>query len=255
MSDSLVSIIMPAYNVEKYISESIESVINQTYQNWELIIVDDCSIDNTKDIIKSFEKQDKRIKVVFRKRNGGKPSITKNSAIKYIKGDYIAFLDSDDLWLPQKLEIQMGLLKDSDYKLCYSGGYLIDENENEIGNFLPKYKNGYIFKQMLFKYEINNQSVLIKRDVFRKFNEDITIGEDYNLFMEIVLNNKVCNIKKKLVKYRIHHNSLTKSKIKDLSEGTLYTLRELNEKYDILKNYFIGYVISWLNAMKFKLFY
>jgi len=252
VNNPLISIIMPVYNVESYISDSIDSVLRQTYKNWELLIVDDKSTDNTKEIIKEFSKKDSRIKSIFREHNGGKPSIAKNSAFEYIKGEYIAFLDSDDLWLESKLEKQLKLIKKDNFALCYTGGYLIDENSNEIGSFLPKYQNGFIFKKMLARYEINNQSVVIRSDVFQKFNEEITIGEDYNLFMEIVLNYKVCNIKEKLVKYRVHKNSITKSKSKDLSEGTLYTLYYLNSKYNIFSKYPLSYALCWLKAMRFK---
>ena len=252
MNQLLISIIMPAYNVEKYISDSINSVILQSFRDWELLVVDDCSTDNTKNIIEKFVDRDDRIKLISRDKNGGKPSIAKNSAFKYIKGDYIAFLDSDDLWLETKLEKQLKLIKKDNFTLCYTGGYLIDENSKEIGSFLPKYNNGFIFKNMLRRYEINNQSVMIKREVFRKFNEDITIGEDYNLFMEIVLNNKVCNIKEKLIKYRVHGSSITKSHKKDLSEGTLFTLSELNNKYSIFYKHPLSYIYCWLKAIRFK---
>ena len=253
MSNPLVSIIMPAYNAEKYISESINSVIEQTFRNWELIVVDDGSCDATKDIIEKFALKDSRIKPVFRENNSGKPSIAKNYAYDMVNGDFIAFLDSDDLWMREKLEKQVKLLKDSDYKLCYTGGYFIDEDGKKTGSFLPRYENGYIFKKMLFRYEINNQSVLIKKDVFKKFNENITIGEDYNFFMHIIFHNKVCNIKEKLIKYRVHNNSITRARKKDLSEGTLVTLRELNEKYNIMKKYPLEYFISLIRAYRFKL--
>lgn len=255
MNNPLVSIIMPAYNVEKYIQESINSVIEQSYKNWELIIIDDCSNDRTGEIIKKFTLKDSRIKSIFAKQNSGKPAIAKNCAYDMVTGDFVAFLDSDDLWLKDKLEKQIRVLNGSDFKLCYTGGYLIDKNGNEIGSFLPKYKNGYIFKNMLYRYEINNQSVLIKRDVYRKFNENITIGEDYNLFMDIVFHHKVCNIKEKLIKYRIHNKSITKKGSIDLSDGVLFTLKDLNKKYYIKKNYPLGYIISWLRAQRFKLKY
>ena len=245
---------MPAYNVEKYIHNSINSVLSQSYKKWELLIVDDNSTDKTRDIIKSFAKTDKRIKPIFRKTNGGKPSIAKNSALEHIKGEYIAFLDSDDIWLKEKLEKQVELMKNKKYKLCYTGGYFIDEKDNKIGEFLPKYGCGYIFKNMLFRYELNNQSVLITRDVFKKFNEYITIGEDYNLFMDIIYNYKICNIKEKLIKYRIHKTSITKSKKKILHQGVAYTMKEMNRKYAIFKQYPFLYILNLIRAYRFKIY-
>lgn len=252
MYSSLVSVIMPAYNAEKYIGEAIESVIEQSYQNWELLIVDDCSSDKTKEIIENYTSKDRRIKSIFRTINGGKPAIAKNSAIEFVQGSFVAFLDSDDLWTEQKLEQQINMMKNSQYALCYTGGYLIDEDSREIGEFIPKYKCGNIFKYMLQRYEINNQSVMIKKEVLREFNEEITIGEDYNLFMDIVYNHKVCSIKEKLVKYRVHSGSITKNKSKKLFEGTHFTLKQLNNKYGIFKSYPLRYMYCWLKAKRFQ---
>ncbi len=252
-ANSLVSIIMPAYNTGKYIEASILSVIAQTFKNWELLVIDDCSTDNTKEVLVKYAQLDARIKPIFRNINGGKPSIAKNSAIPYIKGSYIAFLDSDDLWMEDKLQKQLSIMQKKDYALCYTGGNLINQDSSTIGFFIPKYQCGNIFQEMLLRYEINNQSVLIKRNLFTKFNEDITIGEDYNIFMNIVFNNKVCAIKEKLVAYRVHENSITKSKI-DLSDGVLFTLSELNNKYSILKSYPFRYTICWLKSFRFKIF-
>ena len=253
MNNPLVSIIMPAYNVERYISDSINSVINQTYRNWELIIIDDASCDDTSKIIKEFALKDNRIKPIFRKINSSRPSIAKNEAYNKITGEFVAFLDSDDLWLEDKLQKQVKLMKNTNYKLCYTGGYIIDENGNEIKSFLPQYQNGYIFKQLLFRYEINNQSVLISKDVFKKFNENIIIGEDYNFFMNIAFHFKICNIKEKLVKYRFHKKSITNLTY-DLSSGTLFTLEELNNKYNILKKYPFEYIFCFIKAYRFKIF-
>lgn len=250
----LVSIVMPAYNNEKYLPYAIESVINQTYSNWELLIIDDCSTDETKEIIKTYSSKDNRVKPIFRETNSGKPSIAKNSAFELVSGEYIAFLDSDDMWLPEKLAKQLKVMQGDDYALCYTGGFYINECGENIGHFLPKYNNGKVFKNMLYRYEINNQSVLIKKAVFVKFNEKITIGEDYNLFMSIVLTHKVCNIKEKLINYRMHTHSITKNGTKDLSEGTLFTLSEMNKKFNIRRNYPLAYFVSWLRAIRFKLF-
>ena len=101
MIDDLVSIIMPAYNAEKYIEEAIESVLKQTYRNWELIIVNDCSIDATEQIVKKYQEQDERIKFHSLTENQGVAN-ARNTALQNAVGRYIAFLDSDDMWLPEK---------------------------------------------------------------------------------------------------------------------------------------------------------
>src|SRR5205809_3501840 len=105
MNEALVSVIMPAYNAGKFITESIESVIAQTYAYWELLIVDDGSTDNTKNVIQNFSEKDKKIRYFFQA--NGKQGKARNMALSYASGNYIAFLDADDIWLPQKLEVQV----------------------------------------------------------------------------------------------------------------------------------------------------
>ena len=118
MIDDLVSIIMPAYNAEKYIEEAIESVLKQTYRNWELIIVNDCSIDATEQIVKKYQEQDERIKFHSLTENHGVAN-ARNTALQNAVGRYIAFLDSDDMWLPEKLEKQIGFMKINNYVFTY----------------------------------------------------------------------------------------------------------------------------------------
>ena len=132
----LVSIIMPNYNSEKYIKETIESVLAQTYQNWELIIVDDCSLDNSLELAKSF--RDERIKIFSMSKNGG-AAIARNKAIKEAQGKWIAFLDSDDLWITEKLEKQIAYMSNNDISFSYTDYDVIDESNNFITVFIPKF--------------------------------------------------------------------------------------------------------------------
>ena len=113
--NNLVSIIMPSYNTGKYIAEAIQSVINQTYKYWELIIVDDCSSDNTDEIVTSFSEP--RIKFFKNKINSG-AAVSRNRALREAKGRWIAFLDSDDLWRIDKLEKQIGFMEKNGVKNC-----------------------------------------------------------------------------------------------------------------------------------------
>ena len=256
MNSPLVSIVMPAYNVEKYIGDAIGSVMKQTYQNWELLVVDDCSSDTTKNIIETFQKSDKRIQPIFLDKNGGKPSIAKNVALQKVKGKYIAFLDSDDMWLEEKLQKQVSFMEENkNYALTYTGSYWIDDGGCEIKKILPQYKSGYLLQRMLSRYEINNQSVMLKKEVLNntlvKFNEKITIGEDYNLFMHIVAKYEVASIGEYLIKYRIHNNAITKSS-KRVSDGVLLTLKELDKLYGIRRKYLFKYMLTYLKAIRFK---
>lgn len=128
----LVSIITPSYNAEKYLSETIDSVLSQSYKNWEMIIVDDVSFDKTVSIIEDYVQRDNRIKLIKLKENGG-AAVARNTAIEAAKGRYIAFLDSDDKWLSDKLERQIGFMQEHDVALSYSAYQKIDENGNAVG--------------------------------------------------------------------------------------------------------------------------
>ena len=129
--DNLVSIIMPSYNTRKYIEESINSVLKQTYSNWELIIIDDCSIDDTDIIVKPYL-SDKRIRYLKNKKNKG-AAVSRNRALREIKGKWIAFLDSDDLWKPQKLERQINFMIKNGYHFSYTNYSEIDINGKPNG--------------------------------------------------------------------------------------------------------------------------
>ena len=131
MGKDLVSIIMPSYNTAKYIADSVNSVIKQTYKNWELIIVDDCSTDHTDEIVNEFL-EDKRIKYLKNEKNSG-AAISRNRALREAKGRWIAFLDSDDLWVPEKLEKQINFMKENKYSYSYSYYQEIDEEGKKLG--------------------------------------------------------------------------------------------------------------------------
>lgn len=130
MNGELVSIIMPSYNTGRFISETINSVLNQTYKNWELIIVDDCSNDDTDAVVAMYN--DERIRYLKNEENSG-AAISRNRALREAKGKWIAFLDSDDLWTSNKLEKQIEFMKKNDYKFSYTNYGEIDEESNLLG--------------------------------------------------------------------------------------------------------------------------
>ena len=123
-AEGLVSVIMPAYNSEVFISESIQSVINQTYPNWELLVIDDASSDSTKKIAEKFSSEDSRIRFFQNSSNSGTHH-SRNRGIKAASGDFIAFLDADDLWKPEKLEKQLIILSKPNIAACFSSYELI----------------------------------------------------------------------------------------------------------------------------------
>lgn len=128
----LVSIITPSYNCAKFVEETIQSILSQTYTNWELLFQDDCSTDNTKEIVAKYAEKDLRIKYECNAKNSG-AAITRNNALRRAKGKWIAFLDSDDLWLPEKLEKQIEFMKSNNYYFSYTRYCEINEQSEEIG--------------------------------------------------------------------------------------------------------------------------
>lgn len=133
MKEGLVSIIMPTYNCGRFIGESIRSVLTQTYTNWELLIVDDCSTDNTAEVVAAFT--DPRIHYQRNEHNSG-AAVTRNTALRMVKGRYIAFLDSDDLWLPEKLEKQIAFMQQNGYAFTYANYQIMNEDGSLTGKQL-----------------------------------------------------------------------------------------------------------------------
>lgn len=223
-NSGLVSIITPAFNAAATIGESILSVQSQTYGRWELFVVDDASSDNTSAVIESFAKDDDRIHLIRLHQNTGMPGRAKNIALPFVRGDFLAFLDADDLWHKHKLEVQVDYMRRHDFGLCYSGGWLIDSSSKCFATFSPRYGSGWLFDRLLAQYEINNQSVMIRRSVLDSltepfFNPDITIGEDCDLFMRIACLTQVVGLPDHLVSYRVHPKSISRSLSSHSHEG------------------------------------
>ena len=146
--NDMVSIIMPSYNTAQFIAESIDSVLAQTYTNWELIIVDDCSTDITDDVVKPYL-NDARISYLKNDKNSG-AAVSRNRALREAKGKWIAFLDSDDLWLPEKLEKQIAFMKNNNYHFSYTRYIEIDEESKPNGKYVTGPKR--ITKHGMYNY-------------------------------------------------------------------------------------------------------
>ena len=163
----LCSIIMPAYNSEKYISEAIESVLKQTYTNWELLIVNDCSTDNTEEIIKSYQQRKTKIKLINQKENQGAAN-ARNTGIQNAKGKYIAFLDADDIWREEKLQKQIQILQNSNADITYTAYLMIDETGKTIKK--RSVKETLKLKDLLKENSIIFSSVVCKREILKDKN-------------------------------------------------------------------------------------
>lgn len=183
--EALVSIIVPNYNSEKFIKETLDSVLAQTYQNWEMFVVDDCSTDGSVEIIRSYAEKDARIRLVLREKNSGVANV-RNAGIQLANGEYIALLDSDDVWTADKLARQVSLLQETGADLAYCSYDFIDENSTPLNKTfkVPEKTN---FKKMLGCNVIGCSTVIMKAKLFKEnpFKPEF-YHEDYVLWMELM---------------------------------------------------------------------
>jgi glycosyltransferase involved in cell wall biosynthesis len=228
-SNPLVSVLMNCFNGEKYLKEAIDSIYAQTYSNWEIVFWDNASTDNSAGIAKSY---DDRIKYYLA------PETTplgeaRNFALHKANGEYIAFLDCDDIYLPDKLEQQVKLMQGKDCAMCYGSVAVIDESGKEIKKDIVKNKSGNIFSELLRHYEINMQTVMLKRDFIvsnqLSFNTNMSYCPDHNLFMTIASKVDVGVISDVVAKYRIVGNSLSKKTIDIAPQEYRLTLDEISK--------------------------
>lgn len=209
----LVSIIMPAYNSSKYIGQAIESVISQTYKNWELIIVDDDSKDNTLEVIKKYMREDNRIKCISLKKNYG-AAHARNIAIENSKGKYLAFLDSDDLWYPEKLEKQISFMEKNNYYFSCTAYQQITD-DNKVLKKIIKVKNKYDYNEVL-KNCPGNSTVIYNSHILGKIKApNIKRRNDFIMWLRVIKKAEyLYGLNQPLSIYRIRKGSLSKNKIK-----------------------------------------
>lgn len=203
-----VSIITPTYNSERFIAETILSVQAQTYQDWEMIIVDDCSTDKTAEIVASFQEKDSRIKYFYNSTNKGS-ALSRNLALQKAKGKWIAFLDSDDLWLPEKLEKQIEFMTKNNFHFSYTNYCEIDENSKETGILItgPKVITDKLMKAYCWPGCLTVMYDAEKVGIMQTV--DIKINEEYALWIKIAKKLNCYLLNENLAKYRRHNNSLT----------------------------------------------
>lgn len=213
MIDGLVSVIMPSWNTSNFIAESITSVIDQTYENWELIIVDDCSTDNTDEVVAKFT--DKRIRYFKNEKNSG-AALSRNRALREARGEWIAFLDSDDLWNSEKLEHQINFMNKHGYTLSYTEYEKIDEGSKPLQIYVsgPEKVN----KHKMYNYDYIGQLTMMYSA--KKFGliqiKDIKKNNDYAIRLQLYKKSDTCAylLKENLAKYRVRKVSISHDKFR-----------------------------------------
>lgn len=207
----LVSVITPAYNAESYLRDTIQSVLNQTYANFEHIIIDDGSTDNTRNIAQSFS--DPRVRYLFQKNSG--QSTARNNGIAAAKGKYIAFLDADDFFLPEKLSAQINYLESNpDCDFCYCKIYhFFHRKPGKTYYFKMEHPSGYVFRELLKGNFINPLSVVLRKNILEKhggFGPDYRWADEQYLWLKLAFQKaKFCYVDKALGYCRLHPESFT----------------------------------------------
>ena len=237
MNEPLVSIITPVYNAERFLSDTIKSVQNQTYKNWEILLIDDCSKDNSAQIIKEFQKYDNRIKYIKLKKNSG-ASVSRNEGIRNAKGRFIAFVDSDDIWKPEKLEIQIKYMLKENLGFTFTSYRYMKEN-GELTNKIAKAPSKINYNGLLKNTIIGCSTVVIDREIVDYFEMPLVRrGQDTATWLQILRKEKYAyGIEQDLVNYRLVGESLSSNKIKALKR-TWNTYRNV-EKLGLLKSLFL----------------
>lgn len=240
----LVSIIMPCYNASEIIGKSIESVLNQTYSNWELLITNDCSKDNSEEIVRNYMVKDDRIKLYTLEKNSG-VAAARNNSINYAKGDYIAFLDSDDIWFATKLERQVELMCMNNVQFCYTAYRKIDNEDAFISKPIHVSDKGIDYKQLLKHNEMGCLTVIMSREALGD-NRMVKVGhEDYVLWLSILRERgiKAYGINEVLAGYRVGNESISSNKLK--AAGFTWNIYRNIEKLNLLKScyFFSNYAL------------
>ncbi|MCW5514641.1 glycosyltransferase family 2 protein [Muriicola sp. Z0-33] len=237
--NKLVSIVTPVHNSEDFIAGCIGSVISQTYPHWEHILVDDCSTDKSAQIVRKYVEKDERIKLIVLEVNSG-AGIARNKAIETAAGDYIAFLDSDDLWAPEKLHRQLHFMQDNNYYFSFTAYNTINENGDDISRVV-KARERVTYKSALFKNPIGCLTVIYDLNFFGKqFMPAIRKRQDYALWLKLLKKTDAHGLNEILATYRLRSNSISSNKFGLLQyEWKIY--REV-EGLSFLKSLF--YILS-----------
>jgi teichuronic acid biosynthesis glycosyltransferase TuaG len=214
----LVSVITPVYNAENFLTKTLRSVINQTYKNIEIILVDDCSKDNSAEIVNRFITDKTSIVYHLQDMNRG-AGAARNKALELAKGQYVAFLDSDDVWLPQKIERQISLMKEKKIGFSYTAIEMIDENGKKIKS-KRNIKETCDYKYLLRNTIIATSSVVVDRNILGDFRMPLRRGgQDYATWLMVLRNGEIAyGINDVLCQYRVASGSLSSNKFKSIKQ-------------------------------------
>jgi teichuronic acid biosynthesis glycosyltransferase TuaG len=212
----LISIITATYNSARTVEKTYESIKAQSYAEWEWLVTDDCSIDNTLEILKALSQKDSRVKVYHNSINSG-AAVSRNNSLSNVRGDYIAFIDSDDLWQPNKLEKQCGFMG-SNVDFSFTGYGLINEEGDALGQTVDTHQAGaFSYEDMLKKKAtLGCSTVMLRRNSFKDISMPLLrTGQDYATWLKLLKTGKYAHLLNDvLTLYRIMPNSISRNKFK-----------------------------------------
>lgn len=247
--NDIVSIIIPVYNSSEYIEETLNSVVKQTYKNLEIIIIDDCSIDNSEEILQNFIKKHQKINIRYYKQKENKGvANARNKALNLAKGRFVAFLDSDDIWDKRKIEKQLNVMKKKDISFSYTAIKMIDK-KNKVVKEKRNIKESITYKGLLYNTMIATSSVVIDRSIIGDFKMPLRrTGQDYATWLSILRSGIIAyGINEDLVKYRVRDDSLSSNKLKSIRQ--VFDIQVKEEKINkILAGWHT--IFFCLNALK-----
>jgi len=232
----LVSIVMPVYNTERYLPEAVQSVLAQTFQNWELLVLSDESPGDARGIMASFD--DPRIRFLEHK-NGG-PAFTRNRGMRESRGEFIAFLDSDDVWLPEKLDKQLAVFQQNpDAGIVYSQREIIDEHGCILEGYKPTLYAGKILNRLYVDNFVCMSSAIMRRAVFEKIgliDERLRMSEDFDYWLRVACFFEFAPVNEALVKYRVHT-----AQVSTRTDFRIKTVWEIRERFDQEFGQYVGF--------------
>lgn len=257
-----ISVVMPAYNAERYIARAIESVLNQTFRNFELIIINDVSSDKTPSIIKEYQEKDSRVRMI-NNRKKGLIAGSLNKGIKLARADVIARMDADDVCYPRRLEVQYKLLMKKPEVAVVGANMRIVDEKGKIISKREYPKKSKELKRLMFRYSpFAHPVVMYRKSVFKEFGgyvENIFPCEDIDLWFKIGSKYQFASVSKPLLKYTLYSTSSSHKKVKDVELLGLKVKIDALKKYDYKLSVFdiffnlIQYITLWFMPATFRI--
>lgn len=246
-----ISIITPTYNSSKFIKRTIKSVLNQTYKDWEYLIIDDGSTDNTVELVNEFTKQDPRIKLFKTPQNSGGPATPKNIGIENARGEYVAFLDHDDEWLPEKLEKQLKVFEESKNEKIGLVCCFINIVDDKTGKTTSRHKNfnktNTLKLLVQYNFFLTSSCIMVKKSIINKiggFDNNFQVSDDWDMWLRILKSGYEFDFAPEyLINYFVHENNLSNdSNIEQqFKEFNLMISKNKDSQLKIKESWFLGY--------------